>query len=140
MENSIQYYKYQNPINNNRSGVSFSAKKEKPSVNSNNTNNSSNKKFIYAMSGTLVAGGIGAIALSRGLRKNNETILNKIKSTLETKLENSPVKSEFYEYSIRKNTDFIYCLTHSYFLKNNITADDKTYDNENKDFLNYYNS
>ena len=43
------------------------------------------------------------------------------------------------EYSIRKNTDFIYCLTHSYFLKNNITADDKTYDNENRDFLNYYN-
>lgn len=43
------------------------------------------------------------------------------------------------EYSIRKNTDFTYCLTRSYFLKNNIVADDKTYDNENKDFLNYYN-
>lgn len=43
------------------------------------------------------------------------------------------------EYSISKNTDFIYCLSHSYFLKNNITSDDKSYDNENTGFLEYYN-
>ena len=42
-------------------------------------------------------------------------------------------------FSISKNTDFIFCLTHPYFLKNNIQADDKTYDNENKGFLDYYN-
>lgn len=43
------------------------------------------------------------------------------------------------KYSISKNSDFIYCLTHPYFLKNNITVDDKTYDNEHQGFLEYYN-
>lgn len=43
------------------------------------------------------------------------------------------------QYSINKNTDFIYCLSHPYFLKNNIRQDDKTYDNEHKGFLEYYN-
>ncbi len=43
------------------------------------------------------------------------------------------------KYSIKKNTDFIYCLSHPYFLKNNITYDDKTYDNEHKGFLEHYN-
>lgn len=42
-------------------------------------------------------------------------------------------------YSINKNTDFLYCLSHPYFLKNNIQEDDKTYDNEHKVFLEYYN-
>ena len=42
-------------------------------------------------------------------------------------------------YYINKNTDFLYCLTHSYFLKNNIQEDDRTYDNEHKGFLEYYN-
>lgn len=42
-------------------------------------------------------------------------------------------------YSINKNTDFLYCLTHPYFLKNNIQEDDRTYDNEHKGFLEYYN-
>lgn len=43
------------------------------------------------------------------------------------------------QYSISKNTDFLYCLTHPYFLKNNIKLDDRTYDNEHIGFLNYYN-
>lgn len=43
------------------------------------------------------------------------------------------------QYSISKNTDFIYCLSHPYFLKNNIRRDDKTYDNEHNGFLEYYN-
>lgn len=43
------------------------------------------------------------------------------------------------EYSIMKNSDFTYCLTHRYFLKNNIQEDDRTYDNENKSFLDFYN-
>ena len=42
-------------------------------------------------------------------------------------------------YSINKNTDFLYCLTHPFFLKNNIQEDDRTYDNEHKGFLEYYN-
>mgnify|MGYP003292787915 CR=1 FL=1 len=42
-------------------------------------------------------------------------------------------------YSILGNTDFQYCLTHPYFLKNNICKNDRTYDNENKEFLEYYN-
>lgn len=43
------------------------------------------------------------------------------------------------KFSINKNTDFIYCLTHPYFLKNNITLTDKTYDNEHTGFLEFYN-
>lgn len=43
------------------------------------------------------------------------------------------------KYSIRNNSDFIYCLSHPYFLKNNITSEDRTYDNEHTDFLEYYN-
>lgn len=42
-------------------------------------------------------------------------------------------------YSINKNTDFVYCLSHPYFLKNNISGNDRTYDNEHKGFLEYYN-
>lgn len=43
------------------------------------------------------------------------------------------------KFSIAKNTDFIFCLTHPYFLKNNITLEDKTYDNEHLGFLDFYN-
>lgn len=42
-------------------------------------------------------------------------------------------------YSINENTDFIYCLSHPYFLKNNIREDDKTYANEHLGFLEDYN-
>lgn len=42
-------------------------------------------------------------------------------------------------FSIGKNTDFIFCLTHPYFLKNNMTQDDKTYDNEHLGYLDFYN-
>lgn len=42
-------------------------------------------------------------------------------------------------YSVNKNTDFVYCLSHPYFLKNNILDSDRTYDNEHKGFLEYYN-
>ena len=42
-------------------------------------------------------------------------------------------------FSIAKNTDFVFCLTHPYFLKNNITLEDKTYDNEHIGFLEFYN-
>lgn len=42
-------------------------------------------------------------------------------------------------YTISKNTDFVYCLSHPYFLKNNIKQDDRTYDNEHEGFLEYYN-
>ena len=43
------------------------------------------------------------------------------------------------KYSINGNTDFVYCLSHPYFLKNNIKPDDRTYDNEHKGFLEFYN-
>lgn len=43
------------------------------------------------------------------------------------------------KYSIDNNTDFIYCLTHTYFLKNNISLDDRTYANEHQGFQEYYN-
>lgn len=43
------------------------------------------------------------------------------------------------QYSINRNTDFLYCLSHPYFLKNNIKANDRTYDNEHKGFLDFYN-
>lgn len=43
------------------------------------------------------------------------------------------------EYEINKNSDFIYCLTNPYFLKNNISENDKTYNNEHKEFSKYYN-
>ncbi|MBQ4105292.1 MAG: hypothetical protein IJC86_02765 [Clostridia bacterium] len=42
-------------------------------------------------------------------------------------------------YCINKNTDFIYCLSHPYFIKNNIKASDRSYDNENLSFLKSYN-
>lgn len=42
-------------------------------------------------------------------------------------------------YSIENNTDFLECLQHDYFLKNNLTGVNATYHNENGDFLNYYN-
>ena len=43
------------------------------------------------------------------------------------------------KYVIRNNTAFVHCLTHSYFLKNNIHNDDKSYNNAHKEFLDYYN-
>jgi len=43
------------------------------------------------------------------------------------------------QYTISKNTDFVYCLAHPYFLKNNIKQDDRTYDNEHEGFLEFYN-
>ncbi len=43
------------------------------------------------------------------------------------------------EFKINKNSDFTYCLTNPYFLKNNISKHDKTYDNEHKEFSEYYN-
>ena len=42
-------------------------------------------------------------------------------------------------YSIEKNTSFLLCQQHEYFLKNNLTGIDATYHNENGDFLKYYN-
>lgn len=42
-------------------------------------------------------------------------------------------------YTINGNTDFLYCLSHPYFLKNNIKSNDRTYDNEHKGFLDFYN-
>lgn len=42
-------------------------------------------------------------------------------------------------YSIENNTDFLECLQHEYFIKNNLTGVNATYHNENGDFLNYYN-
>lgn len=42
-------------------------------------------------------------------------------------------------YSIENNTDFLECLQHDYFIKNNLTGVNATYHNENGDFLNYYN-
>lgn len=43
------------------------------------------------------------------------------------------------QYHIDKNTDFLFCLSKPYFLKNNIKANDKSYENEHEDFLSYYN-
>lgn len=42
-------------------------------------------------------------------------------------------------YSIKNNTDFLECLQHEYFIKNNLTGVNATYHNENSDFLNNYN-
>lgn len=43
------------------------------------------------------------------------------------------------EYTISGNTDFHYCVTNPYFLKNNISPDDKTYANENPACFSNYN-
>lgn len=43
------------------------------------------------------------------------------------------------EYSITKNSDFQYCLTNRYFIKNNILKSDNTYSNENTEFDKDYN-
>lgn len=43
------------------------------------------------------------------------------------------------KYTISKNTDFVFCLTNPYFLKNNILIEDKTYANEHEGFDQYYN-
>ncbi len=43
------------------------------------------------------------------------------------------------DYSIEKNTAFQHCLHESYFLRNNINPDDRSYLNEHKDFLQCYN-
>lgn len=42
-------------------------------------------------------------------------------------------------YCIDKNSDFLYCLSNPYFLKNNMTENDNTYDNEHKGYLDFYN-
>lgn len=43
------------------------------------------------------------------------------------------------EYTINGNSDFQYCISHPYFLKNNIKRGDKTYSNEHEGFLEFYN-
>lgn len=43
------------------------------------------------------------------------------------------------QYTILNNTDFLHCLKSPYFLKNNISSEDKTYNNEHEGFLEYYN-
>lgn len=43
------------------------------------------------------------------------------------------------QYTILNNTDFLHCLKKPYFLKNNISSKDKTYNNEHEGFLEYYN-
>lgn len=66
-----------------------------------------NKKHLpYVLTGAALAGVAGTVVISKG-HKNNQQILNKIKNILEEKLENSPKKAYFYEYSIRKVNSFI---------------------------------
>lgn len=43
------------------------------------------------------------------------------------------------KYNIFENTDFIHCMTNPYFLKNNISSNDKSYKNEHTGFIEYYN-
>lgn len=61
--------------------------------------------------------------------RDNKTWREKVRSIREGRL-----------YTIKKNIDFSFCLDHNYYIFNNKTTDDKDYENENKMFLEHYNS